>query len=80
MTSGLLTWPRCHHTRDVTTLEIKQLLQMTVIDVFSKYGWIVPLKTETGKEVAMAFQELFTNNAPLVAYGLTRVLNSTSSM
>ena len=37
---------------------------LTVIDVFSKYGWIVPLKTKTGKEVAMAFQELFTDNAP----------------
>ena len=28
---------------------------LTVIDVFCKYGWIVPLKTRTGKEVAMAF-------------------------
>ena len=37
---------------------------LTVIDVFSKYGWVVPLKTKTGKEVAMAFQELFTDNAP----------------
>ena len=26
---------------------------LTVIDVFSKYGWIVPLKTKTGKEVSM---------------------------
>ena len=34
-----------------------------MIDVFSKYGWIVPLKTKTGKEVAMAFQKLFTTNA-----------------
>ena len=25
---------------------------LTVIDVFSKYGWIVPLKTKTGKEDA----------------------------
>ena len=25
---------------------------LTVINVFSKYGWIVPLKTKTGKEVA----------------------------
>ena len=32
---------------------------LTVIDVFSKYEWIVP-----GKEVAMAFQELSTDNAP----------------
>ena len=38
---------------------------VTVIAVFSKYGWIVPLKTKTGKEVAMAFQKLFTTaNAP----------------
>ena len=35
---------------------------LTVIDVFSKYGWIVPLKTKTGKEVAMAFQELVIDN------------------
>ena len=34
---------------------------LTVIDVFSNYGWIVPLKTKTGKEVAMAFQKLFTS-------------------
>ena len=37
---------------------------LTVIDVFSKYGWIVPLKTKTDKEVGMAFQGLFTDNAP----------------
>ena len=36
---------------------------LTVIDVFSNYGWIVLLKTKTGKEVAMAFQKLFTGNA-----------------
>ena len=34
---------------------------LTVIDVFSKYGWIVPLKTKIGKEVAHAFQKLFLN-------------------
>ena len=31
-----------------------------MIDVFSKYGWIVPLKTKSGKEIAMLFQKLFT--------------------
>ena len=35
---------------------------LTVIDVFSKYGWIVPLKTKTGMEVAMALQQLFTDD------------------
>ena len=34
---------------------------LTVIDVFSKYGWIVPLKTKTGKEVAQAFRKLSLN-------------------
>ena len=35
---------------------------LTVIDAFSKYGWIVPLKTKTGKEVA---RNLFlANTAP----------------
>ena len=35
---------------------------LTVIDVYSKYGWIVPLKTKTGKVVAQAFQKLFLND------------------
>ena len=37
---------------------------LTVNDVFSKYGWIVPLKTKTDKEVAQAFQKLFLNGHP----------------
>ena len=37
---------------------------LTVIDVFSKYGWIVPLKTKTGKEVAQAFRKLFLVGSP----------------
>ena len=37
---------------------------LTVIDVVSKYGWVVPLKTKTGKEVAQAFRKLFLNGHP----------------
>ena len=37
---------------------------LTVIDVFSKYGWIVPLETKTEKEVAQAFRKLFHNGHP----------------
>ena len=37
---------------------------LTVIDVFSKYSWIVPLKSKTGKEVAQAIQKLFLNGHP----------------
>ena len=37
---------------------------LTVIDVYSKYGWIMPLKTKTGKKVARAFRKLFHNGHP----------------
>ena len=36
---------------------VKYLL--TVIDVISKYGWMLPLKDKTGKSVADAFKEIF---------------------
>jgi len=32
---------------------------LTVIDVFSKYGWMLPLKDKTGKSVADAFKQIF---------------------
>ena len=35
---------------------------LMVIDIFSKYGWSVPLKTKTGKEVAGALQKIFKEN------------------
>ena len=37
---------------------------LTVIDVYSKYGWIVPLKNKTGKEVAAALTKLFKIAVP----------------
>ena len=37
---------------------------LTVINAYSKYGWIVPLKTKTGKEIAQAFRKLFHNGHP----------------
>jgi len=32
-----------------------------ILDIFSKYGWIIPLKTKTGSEVSKAFQILLKN-------------------
>ena len=32
-----------------------------VIDVFSKYGWIVPLKSKTGVDVANNLSKIFSN-------------------
>jgi len=36
---------------------VKYLL--TIVDVFSKHGWMVPLKQKTGSAVAAAFQSIF---------------------
>ena len=30
---------------------------LTVVDIFSKYGWMIPLKNKTGTEVAGALQK-----------------------
>ena len=35
-----------------------------VLDLFSKYGWIVPLKTKTGLEVSGAFGSIFRKAKP----------------
>ena len=32
---------------------------LCVIDIFSKYGWIIKLKDKTGKSVAAAFEQIF---------------------
>jgi len=32
---------------------------LTVIDIFSKYGWMLPLKDITGVSVAKALKEIF---------------------
>ena len=32
---------------------------LTVIDIFSRYAWVRPLKTKRGKEVAAAFKSIF---------------------
>ena len=42
---------------------IKYLLM--VIDVFSKYGWIVPLKSKTGVDVANALSKIFSERRPM---------------
>ena len=41
---------------------IKYLL--TVIDIFSKFVWIVPLKRKTGQEVASAFSRILKERRP----------------
>ena len=37
---------------------------LMIIDAFSKYGWAVPLKTNTGVKVTKAFQDLWQVQSP----------------
>ena len=41
---------------------VKYLL--AVIDIFSKYGWLIPLKDKTGKSVASALKTIFEKRKP----------------
>ena len=47
----------CKFNRDVKYL-------LAVIDVFFKYGWLVPLKDKTGKFVALALKSIFKERKP----------------
>ena len=54
---------------------------LMVIDVFSKYGWIVPLKDKKGESVTEAFKTIFKEAAEnRNIYGLTREKNSITNM
>ena len=35
---------------------------LMVLDLFSKYGWIIPLKDEKGETVTQAFKTIFEEN------------------
>ena len=37
---------------------------LAVIDIFSKYGWLVPLKDKTGRSVATALKQIFKERKP----------------
>ena len=47
-----------------------------VIDVFSKYGWIEPLKDKKTESVSSAFEHIFKKSKRKPEkYGLIRVVN-----
>lgn len=37
---------------------------LTVIDIFSKYAWAIPIKRKTGEEVTKAFKKIFNERKP----------------
>ena len=54
--NGKPTWPTCP-TRRIGTTITRSLL--CVIDVFSKYAWVEPLKDKGGKEMVRGFTAVF---------------------
>ena len=64
-----------HHVDDIWCSDLVDMQKLSkwnkgykyllmVLDIFSKYGWIIPLKTKTGLEVSKALQIIFKENKP----------------
>jgi len=51
-----------------------------VIDVFSKYGWIIPLKDKKGETVTKAFQNILKKAGSLNIYGPIKEKSSTTNI
>src|SRR5271167_666836 len=43
----------------IMPLEREYKYILTVIDIFSKFSWAIPLKSKTGIEITEAFQKIF---------------------
>ena len=51
---------------------------LCVIDIFSKYAWVVPLKDKKGVSIVDAFQKYWKNLMEnLIKYGLIKEVNFT---
>ena len=50
--------------QDLASINSNYKYLLTVIDVFSKYAWVVPLKNKTNKIVIEAFKKIFKNRKP----------------
>ena len=51
-----------------------------VLDVFSKYGWIVPLKDKKGETVMNAFKTILKEGRKRNIYGQTKAKSITTNM
>src|SRR5277367_4321315 len=45
---------------------------LTVIDLFNRYAWTVPIKNKTGKEIMRVFREIFATGASVIACKLMK--------
>ena len=42
---------------------------LCVIDIFSKYAWVTPLKDKKGVSIVNAFQKILDDSENLIKYG-----------
>lgn len=63
----------CYHIDDLWQSDLVEMIPyagqnsgmkyiLTTIDVFSKYAWVVPLKSKTSANVTIAFKSILKNN------------------
>ena len=52
---------------------IKYLL--CVIDLFSKYAWVIPINDKKGTSIANAFKKIISKKGSQIKYGLIKVVN-----
>ena len=50
---------------------------LCVIDIFSEYAWVVPLKDKKGVSIVDAFQKILDKSARKPKYGLIKDVNFT---
>ena len=53
--------------------EIKYLL--CVIDLFSKYAWVIPINDKKGTSIANAFKKIISKKGSQIKYVLIKVVN-----
>jgi len=52
---------------------------LTCIDVFSKYAWVLPAKSKSGKDMAVCFQKLLSSPSPPAAAAADRAGAATAA-
>ena len=50
---------------------------LCVIDIFSKYAWVIPLKDKKSVSIVNAFQKTMVQKESLIKYGSTKEVNFT---
>ena len=56
----------------------REIKYLCVIDLFSKYTWIVSIKDKKGTSIVKAFKKIISKKGSQIKYRLTKVVNNKS--